>query len=124
MVGSFGESDAQLILQVVFEGSVVGFRCSDGGFDQHPSVDGQPSPVKGLDLVGDGDVGVQIGITGAAVAMGERCRNQTLDVHLPHTSGPLPGEQGMLLDEDQGVAYRRVMGAFDHGCDVGIGYRP
>jgi hypothetical protein len=30
----------------------------------------------------------------------------------------------MLLDEDQGIAYRRVMGAFDHGCDVGIGYRP
>jgi hypothetical protein len=30
----------------------------------------------------------------------------------------------MLLDEDQGIAYGRVMGAFNHDCDVGIGYRP
>ena len=75
VVGSFPESDAQLILQVVFERSVVGLRCSHSGFEQHASVDGQPSPLKGLDLVGDGDVGVQIRVAGAAVSMLERCRD-------------------------------------------------
>jgi hypothetical protein len=77
-----------------------------------------------LDLVGDGDVGVQIGVTGAAVPMRERCRDQTMDVDLPHTLRPLPGEQGVLLDEGQGIAYGRVVGAFNQGCDVGIGYSP
>jgi hypothetical protein len=67
---------------------------------------------------------VQIRIARAAIPMRERGRNQTSDVHLPHTLGPLPGEQGMLLDEDQGIAYGRVMGTFNHSCDVGIGDRP
>jgi hypothetical protein len=30
----------------------------------------------------------------------------------------------MLLDEDQSIAYGRVMGTFNHRCDVGIGDRP
>ena len=91
-------------MQVVLEGGVVGLRRSHGGLEQHPPVDGQPSPVKGLHLVGDGDVGVQIGVTGAAVPVGERGRDQPGDIDLPHPLRPLPGEQRMLLDEAQSIA--------------------
>jgi hypothetical protein len=68
-------------------------------------------------------MGVQIRITCAAVPMRECRRHQTPHVHVPHALWPLPGEQGMLLDEDQCIAYRCVMGGFNQGCDVGIGYR-
>ena len=59
---------------------------------QHPTIDRQPTPVKGLNLVGDGDMGVQIRVAGATVAVRECGRDQTGDIDLPHTLRPLPGE--------------------------------
>ena len=44
-------------------------------------------------------MGVQIRVTGAAVPMGKRRRDQAADVHLPDPVRPLPGEQSLLLQE-------------------------
>jgi hypothetical protein len=41
----------QPVAEMLFQGGVVGLRCGHGGFEQHPSVDGQPAAAEGLDLV-------------------------------------------------------------------------
>jgi hypothetical protein len=56
------------------------------------AVDGQPAPVEGLHLVDEGDVGVQVRVTGPGVAVGERGRDQPGDVDLPDPVSSLPGE--------------------------------
>ena len=70
--GPFGEPHPEAVAEVLLQGGVVGFRCGHGGLEQDPAVDGQPASVEGLDLVRDRDVGVQVGVAGAAVAVGER----------------------------------------------------
>ena len=75
--GPFGEPHPQAVAEVLFEGGVVGLRRRHLRLEQHPSVDRQPASVEGLDLVRDRDVGVQIRVAGAAVAVGERGRHQT-----------------------------------------------
>ncbi len=86
-VGPFGEPDPETGPEVVLQGGVVGFRRRHGGLEQDPSVDGQPAPVKGLHLVGDRDMGVQIGVAGAAVPVGERGRHQAPHVDLADPVG-------------------------------------
>jgi hypothetical protein len=71
-VGPFREPHPQGLTQVLFERRVVGLRRGNVGFEQHPAVDGQPPSVQGLHLVGYRDVGVQVRVAGAAVAVGER----------------------------------------------------
>jgi hypothetical protein len=90
---------------VLFQRGVVGFRRGHVGLEQHPSVDGQPPSIKGLDLVRDGDVGVQIRILGTAVSVGERGRDQASDVDLTDALWPGPSEQGLLLDECKRVLH-------------------
>jgi len=80
---------------------------------QYPSVDGQPAPVKGLHLVGDRDMGVQIRIAGTAVPVGERGRHQAPHLHLPDPISPAPGEERMSLDEPQSVRDGGPVGPFD-----------
>ena len=109
---------------MLLEGGVVGLRGGDVGFEQHPSVDGQPASVEGLHLVRHRDVGVQIRVAGPAVAVGERGRDQASDVDLPDALWPGPGEQGMLLDERQSVLDGGLMGPFDHGRHRRFGDRP
>ena len=91
------------VAEVLLERGVVGLRRGNVGFEQHPAVDRQPASVEGLHLVRHRDVGVQIRVAGPAVAVGERGRDQASDVDLPDALRPGPGEQGMLLDERQGV---------------------
>ena len=82
-VGPFREPHPQRVAEVLFQGGVVGLRRRHGGLEQHPAVDGQPPPVEGLHLVRHRDMGVQIRVTGPAVAVGERGRDQAADVDLP-----------------------------------------
>jgi hypothetical protein len=91
--GWFGEPHPQGLTQVLFECGVVRLRRGNVGFEQHPSVDGQPPSVEGLHLVRDRDMGVQIGVAGAAVPVRERGRNETADVDLPDPARPGPSEQ-------------------------------
>ena len=88
---AFGEPDPSAARQVAFEGGVVGLGRGDDRLVQDPAVDRQPAAVEGLDLVRDRDVGVQVGVAGAGVAVGERGRDQPGDVDLPD---PVCGRSG------------------------------
>jgi hypothetical protein len=48
---------------------------------------------------------VQVRVSGPAVPVSKRSRNQAADVDLPDPLRPDPGEQGMLLDERQSVLH-------------------
>ncbi len=98
------------VAQVLLEGGVVGLRGGDVGLEQDPPVDGQPLPGQGLHLVRDRDVGVQVGVPGAGVAVGERGRDQPGDVDLADPVGALAGVQGVRLDERQRVGDGVVVG--------------
>ena len=88
-----------------------------------PSTDSH-FPDGGLDLVRDRDVGVQVGVPGAGVAVGERGRDEPGDVDLAHPSGAFAGVQGVLLDERQGVGDGLVVRLLDLRRDLGWGDRP
>jgi hypothetical protein len=109
---------------VLLERGVVGLRRSNIGLEQHPAVDRQPPPIDGLYLVRHCDVGVQIGVARPAVPVGERGGDEATHVDLPDALWPGSGEQGMLLDEGQGVLDGGLMGPFDHSCHRRIGDRP
>ena len=108
----------------MLQGGVVGLRRRHGGFEQHPAVDGQPASVEGLHLVRDRDMGVQIRVTGSAVAVGERGRHQAADVDLPDPVSALPGEQGVAFDEGQRILHGSLVRSFDLRGDVRVGDRP
>jgi hypothetical protein len=86
---------------MLLERGVVGLRRGNIGLEQHPSIDRQPPSVESLNLVRHRHVGMQIRVTGPAVPMGERSRNQAPHVNLPDPLRTGPGEQGMRLDERQ-----------------------
>ena len=122
--GAFGEPDPEGVTEVVFEGGVVGLRGRDHGLEQDPAVDGSPLAVQGLHLVRDRDVGVQVGVPGAGVAVRERGRDQSGHVDLTDPVRPQPGEQGPLFEEGEGVADGGLMGALDAGGGGRVGQRP
>ena len=53
-----GEPHTEPVAETVFQGGVIGLRCSHGRLEQHPSINGQPAPIQGLHLVRQGDMGV------------------------------------------------------------------
>jgi hypothetical protein len=118
------EPHPQAVAEVLLQGGVVGLRRGNLGLEQHPSVDRQPPAVEGLYLVRHRDMGMQIRVAGAAVAVGERGRDQTTHVDLPDPLRPGPGAQGVLLDEAQRVVDRGLMGPFDGRRHCGFGDRP
>jgi hypothetical protein len=122
--GTFGEPDPQRVAQMALEGGVVGLRRRHLHLEQHPPIDRQPAPVKSLDLVRNRDVGVQIRITGPAVAVSERDRDQPANVDLPDSLRPGPSEQRILLDEPQRIAHGGLMRAFDDRRHGRVGDRP
>jgi hypothetical protein len=123
-VGSFREADAEPVVEVVFQGGVVGFRRCHRGFEQDPSVDGQPASVEGLHLVCYSDMGVQVGVPGSAGAVGERGRDQAADVDLPDSVASLPGEQGMAFDEVECILHGCLARLLDLGGHMEVGDRP
>lgn len=119
-----GEPDRQGFAEAAFQGSVVDLGGGDDGLEQEASVDGEPASVEGLDLVRDRDVGVQVGVAGAAVAMGEPGGDQPGHIDLTDAIVAGPRVEGMGLDEPQRVADRGEVGAFDGGRRGGFGERP
>ena len=76
-VGSFRKPDAEAVVEVVFQGGVVGLRRRHRRLEQHPPIDRQPPPVEGLHLVRNRDMSVQIRVAGSGIA-GCKCgRDQT-----------------------------------------------
>jgi len=136
------ELQPQVVPESRLQGGVVGLRRGDDGLEQDPPVDRQPPPTptqravravgravgrgggEGLNLVGDRDVGVQVGVPGAAVPVGERRPHQAGDVDLPDPVPAGAGAQGVGLDEPQRVRDRSLVGAFDACRDVGWRDRP
>jgi len=114
----------QAVAEMLVQGGVGGFRGGDVGFEQHPSVDGQPASVEGLDLVGYCDVGVPIRVTGPTVPVGERGGDEASDADLPDPLRPGPGEQGMILNKCQRVLHGGLMRLFDDGRNGRVGHRP
>jgi len=116
-VGPFGEPDAKGCGEVLFEGGVVGLRGGHDRLEQDASVDGQPASVgDGLDLIGDRDVGMQIRVAGARVAVHERGTDQAADVDLVHPARPGTGVQGGAFDEGEGLSDRGVVRTFNRCC--------
>ncbi len=122
--GPFGEPDGEGFGEAAFQGGVVDLGGGDDGLEQEASVDGEPASVEGLDLVRDGDVGVQVGVAGAAVAVGEPGGDQPGDVDLADAVVAGARVEGVGLDEPQRVADRGEVGAFDGGRGGGFGERP
>jgi hypothetical protein len=123
-VGPFGEPHPQAVAEVMFEGGVVGLRGRHLCLEQHASVDGQPTSVEGLHLVRHRDVGVQVRVTGPAVAVGERSRHQPVDVDLPDPLWPGPGEQRLLLNEPQRIGDGGLVRLLDGASYRSVGHRP
>ena len=103
---------------------VVYLGGGDVGLVEHPSVHRTPLPVQGLYLVGDRHMGVQIGVAGARLAVGEGHRHQPLHIDLAHAVGAQSGEQDPLLDEGQGIADGGLVAALDQPGQLRIGQRP
>ena len=84
----------------------------------------RPTRFPGAGWVGDRDMGVQIGVAGTAVPMGERGRHQALHLNLPDASGPGPRVEGVLFDEPQSIRDGGPVGPF-YGDGRGlVGDRP
>jgi hypothetical protein len=114
-VGSFGEPDAEGFGEVAFQLGVVHLGGGDVGLVEDASVDGEPASIDGLDLVRDRHMGVQVGVAGAAVAVGERRPDEAADVDLPDPTRPQPGVEGVGFDEGERVGDRRVMRPLHQG---------
>ena len=110
--------------EVGLEPGVVPLGGGDGQLVQRPAVQRQPPPVERAHLVGDGDVGVQVGVPGAGVAVGERCGDQPLNVDLgdPVPSGA--GERRGPLQPAHRVGDRGRVRRLDLLGDAAGGERP
>ena len=103
---------------------VVHLREGDVGLVEDPSVDGEPASGLVLDLVADRDVGVQVRVGGACVAVGEHARDQALGLDLLEAAAAAAREQHLLLQPRQRGLDSRVVGVLDLLGDVAVGQRP
>jgi hypothetical protein len=124
LVRPFGESQSETVAEMLLKGGVIGLRCCDGRLEQDAAVDAEPASVKGLHLVSDGHMGVQVGVAGAAVAVGEGGCDQPLHVDLPYPVGAGAAKQGVSLDEAQRIGDRGPVGLFDLRRNRRFGERP
>jgi hypothetical protein len=69
-------------------------------------------------------MGVQIGVSGPAVAVGESSRDESVHVDLPDTVGAGSAKQGVLFDEGQRVGDGGAVGVFDLRRNSWFGERP
>jgi hypothetical protein len=88
------------------------------------TVDRQPPAAQGLHFVRDRDMGVQVWVAGAGVAVGERGGDQPGDVDLAYPARTLPGEQRPILYEPQRGRDCSLMGLLDLRGDRQVSDRP
>ena len=121
------EPHVEPVDELGLEPGVVVLRGHHLGLEEHPPVEGQPaSPLagEGLDLVRDDEVGVQVGVAGAGVAVVERRGDQPGHRYLPYAARPDPGERDLALEQGDGAAHGRLVGGGDLPGDLGRGDRP
>ena len=112
-VAAVGEPHPDPLDEQRFQPGVVVLGCGDLVPVQRPPVQRQPSPVAGADLVRDGDVGVQVRVTGAGVAVRERGRDQPGGVDLGDAVGAAAGVGGVLLQPADRVPHRLLVARRD-----------
>ena len=95
--GSSGETDAEAVAEMTFQGGVIGLRRRHRRLEQHPPINGQPPAVEGLHLVRNSDMSMQVRVAGAGVAVGERGGDQAAYVDLPDPVRALPGRRPSFL---------------------------
>ena len=122
--GAVGEGAADALGDLGFEAGVVELGGGDLEPVEHPGVEGEPPAVEGLHLVRDRDVGVQVGVAGAGVPVGEAGGDQPAGVDLADAAGAEPGVAGVALQELEGGGDRGVVGGLDPLGDLGVGDRP
>ena len=114
---AFGEVDSDAFTQLRFEGGVVDLGGGNVVAVQRGPVEREPlrRPVRQGrgNLVRDRDVGVQVRISGARIAMGERCGDQSVRVDLRDTAVAETGEAGVLFEVVEGGCDRGVVRCFD-----------
>ena len=123
-VTAVGEAQRQRRPEVALQPGVVHLRRGDGRPEQRPPIQRQPLPCQGADLVADRDMGVQVGVTGAAVAVGEPRCDEPLGVDLGDAVGAGAGEAGLVLEKVQGVVDRPVVAFLDDAGHLDGGQRP
>jgi hypothetical protein len=69
-------------------------------------------------------MGVQVGIPGAGIAVGERCGDEPFGVDLSDTVGADTGEGGVVLQPLQHVGHRLVVSGLDLLGNLRRGDRP
>ena len=89
--GAVGEGDVEAVGEFGLQHGVVVLGRGHLRREQHPPVQGEPAPVEGLHLVRHRDMGVQVRVPGAGVAVGEPRRHQAAS---PALAGPRRGPPG------------------------------
>ena len=111
--GAFGEGEAKAGAEFLLEGGVVVLAAGDVEAVEHPGIQRAPIAAVGLDLVRYGDVGVQVGVTGPALPVGEHRHHQTPDLDLGGAAGADPGVAGLGFQPGQGAVDGGVVRGFD-----------
>jgi hypothetical protein len=110
------EGDAEPSGQGVLGPGVVPLGGGHRGGVQHPGVQGQPPwPTVGMvvdcpDLVRDRQMGVQVVVAGAGLAVVERSGQEPAGLHLLLAAVTDPRERRLLLQPAQRVRHRLVVG--------------
>ncbi len=112
-ITALGEPHADPLDQQGFQPGVVVLGRGDLVPVQRPSVQRQPPPLRGADLVADRDVRVQVGVAGARIAVGERRCDEAGGVDLGDAVGSAPGVGGVLLQPRDRVPHRLVVARGD-----------
>ena len=99
----------------------------DLGLEHHPAVEGEPLAAiarQGLHLVGDHDVGVQVRIAGAGVAVVERHGDEPGDGDLSDAALADASEGDLPLEQADRRSDRGLVGGLHLAGDVECGEGP
>ena len=126
--GLFGEPDTDFADEQGFDAGVVELRCGHGGVVQRGAVQCEPAwyavGADRLHFVADHQVGVQVGVTGARVAVIERCGDQSGGVDLGDTVGAHAGKGRVVFEKLQRFGDGLVVAVLDGARDAGPARSP
>ena len=118
-VGTVGEPHPDPLDEQGFQPGVVVLGGGDLVPIQRPAVQRQPPPVDWVQtLLRDGDVGVQIGVARARVAVRKGGRDHAGGVDLGDAVGAAAGVGGVLLQPADGVPHCLVVAGVDRRSEI------
>ena len=115
--GGLGEVHTEAVDGVGFHAGVVHLRGRHDEPVQRLTIEGEPAAhpivIEVRHLVGDRNMGVQIGVPGARIAMSEHRGDEPFGVDLSDTVGAGTGESGVVLQPLQHVGHRGLVSGLD-----------